>query len=204
MPPSVKKKRRFQFPVDKFNARREELAEAALQTFMELGYANTSLREIAENSRFSHGVMHYYFSDKTDLITCCVKIYKKTCVARFDSLLIEAVDHRQFMKKFLDNLAATLTDGALVHRLWYDLRLQALFEDSFRADVQEIDANLEGMIWRIVQRAGELAGKAPGQSSAFYYATFDGLFQKALLAHIAGDRNAASSLQRQVRQLLQS
>ena len=37
-----------------------------------------------------------------------------------------------------------------MHRLWYDLRAQSLFEESFRADVAEIDASLERMIWRIV------------------------------------------------------
>ena len=59
--------------VDKFAERRVELAEAALQTLSELGYARTSLREIAQNSVFSHGVLHYYFKDKADLITCCVR-----------------------------------------------------------------------------------------------------------------------------------
>src|ERR1700746_433689 len=58
---------------EKFNARRLELAEAALETLGELGYARTSLREIAQKSPFSHGVFHYYFSDKTDLICCCVR-----------------------------------------------------------------------------------------------------------------------------------
>ena len=55
--------------VDKFAERRAQLADAALQTLAELGYARTSLREIAQNTEFSHGVLHYYFSDKEDLIT---------------------------------------------------------------------------------------------------------------------------------------
>ena len=29
-----------------------------------------------------------------------------------------------------------------MHRLWYDLRNQSLFEESFRADVLEIDQRL--------------------------------------------------------------
>lgn len=54
--------------VDKFAERRAQLAASALQTLSELGYARTSLRDIAQNSEFSHGVLHYYFSDKVDLI----------------------------------------------------------------------------------------------------------------------------------------
>jgi len=60
---------------DKFAERRAELGEAALLTLAELGYARTSLREIAQNSAFSHGVLHYYFSDKLDLILCSVRQY---------------------------------------------------------------------------------------------------------------------------------
>ena len=71
---------------DKFNARRIELAEAALETLGELGFARTSLREIAQNSAFTHGVFHYYFSDKLDLICCCVRHYKAKCVTRYDEV----------------------------------------------------------------------------------------------------------------------
>ena len=55
-------------PADKYDERRNQLAESALQTLGELGYARTSLREIANNSEFSHGVVHYYFADKLELI----------------------------------------------------------------------------------------------------------------------------------------
>ena len=55
-------------PVDKYDERRRALAESALKTLGELGYARTSLREIANNSEFSHGVVHYYFADKLGLV----------------------------------------------------------------------------------------------------------------------------------------
>ena len=64
---------------EKAAERRAELAEAALQTLSTLGYARTSLRDIAQNSVFSHGVLHYYFTDKVDLITACVRQYKARC-----------------------------------------------------------------------------------------------------------------------------
>ena len=76
--------------VDKFAERRAQLADAALQTLAELGYARTSLREIAQNSQFSHGVLHYYFSDKEDLITHCVRQYEAACVTRYDEIVATA------------------------------------------------------------------------------------------------------------------
>src|SRR5260370_16887536 len=58
--------------VDKFSARRIELAEAALETLAELGYARTSVREIAQKSPFPHAVLPYYFTNKSAPTSCSV------------------------------------------------------------------------------------------------------------------------------------
>jgi AcrR family transcriptional regulator len=82
----------------KFAERRAELGEAALQTLAELGYARTSLREIAQNSEFSHGVLHYYFTDKLDLILCSVRQYKARCVRRYDDVTATATSFDECWK----------------------------------------------------------------------------------------------------------
>ncbi len=50
---------RLRTGVDKFEDRRRELADAALLTLADLGYARTSLRTVAELTNFSHGLLHY-------------------------------------------------------------------------------------------------------------------------------------------------
>jgi len=188
--------------VDKFTARRNELAEAALKTLAERGYAQTGLRDIAQNSEFSHGVLHYYFADKTDLITHCVREYKAVCVTRYDEVVATATTAAELATGFLDKLAETLTDEAPMHRLWYDLRNQSMFEPAFRADVTEIDLSLERMIWRIVTRYAELSGLSPQVGSPTMYAIFDGLFQQALLRRLAGEPSAAADLRAAVTEAL--
>lgn len=188
--------------VDKFAERRSELADAALQTLAELGYARTSLREIAQNSGFSHGVLHYYFSDKVDLITHCVKQYKARCILRYDQIVATAGTAPALADGFAEGLATTAREDASLHRLWYDLRSQSMFEDSFREDVLEIDDSLQRMIWRIVGRYSELAGAPLGISRPAAYAVFDGLFQRALLHHLAGSADALTALSDDVRLLL--
>lgn len=189
-------------PVDKFNARRLELAEAALATLAELGYARTSLREIAQKSEFSHGVLHYYFSDKFDLICCSVRHYKAKCVTRYDQITATARSRDELLTGFLDKLADTIRTEAHMHRLWYDLRAQALFEDAFRDDVMAIDKSLEDMVWRIVSRYAELGGKTPLVSSEVLYALFDGLFQKYLLRHLSDDAQSIPDLRAELTRLL--
>ncbi|MGO4613851.1 TetR/AcrR family transcriptional regulator [Nocardia sp. 2YAB30] len=188
--------------VDKFGERRAQLAATALHTLAELGYARTSLREIAQNSEFSHGVLHYYFSDKNDLITHAVRQYEVICVTRYDEVVADAQTSEELRNGFAAAMAATLHTDAHLHRLWYDLRNQSLFEESFRDDVLEIDQRREDMIWRVVSRYTELADATPAVSPGTAYAVFDGMFQQALLRKLGGNPDAAADLHANVEQLL--
>src|SRR6476661_10823167 len=159
--------------VDKFTERRAQLAESALLTLSELGYARTSLREIAQNSEFSHGVLHYYFRDKVDLITHCVREYKARCVTRYDQIVATATTAEELVTGFAEGLAQTMVQDAHLHRLWYDLRSQSMFEASFRDDVAAIDASLERMIWRIVSQYADQLGSPAVVTAPTAYAIFD-------------------------------
>jgi AcrR family transcriptional regulator len=188
--------------VDKFAERRAQLAGAALQTLAELGYARTSLREIAQKSPFSHGVLHYYFADKQDLITHCVRQYEAACVTRYDEIVASAGSAEELKCQFSAAMAQTLRTDAPMHRLWYDLRNQSLFEASFRADVLEIDQRREEMIWRVISRYAEFRGFSVAMPPGAAYAILDGLFQQALLHHLSGDGEAAEVLRANVLRVL--
>jgi AcrR family transcriptional regulator len=188
--------------VDKFADRRAQLAESALLTLSELGYARTSLREIAQNSEFSHGVLHYYFRDKVDLITHCVREYKARCVTRYDQIGASATTADELRLGFAAGLAQTMSEDAHLHRLWYDLRGQSMFEASFREDVAAIDASLERMIWRIVSQYSELVGSPAVVTPPTAYAIFDGLFQHGLIRHLFGHLDARDELRMTVEQML--
>ena len=86
-----------------------------------------------------------------------------------------------------------------LHRLWYDLRSQSLFEDAFRADVAEIDKSLERMIWRVMTRFSELGTCALTVPPSVAYAALDGLFQQCLLKYLAGDKRSIATMRRHVR-----
>jgi TetR/AcrR family transcriptional regulator, transcriptional repressor of bet genes len=191
-----------QAPADKYDARRNQLAESALRTLGERGYARTSLREIASNSDFSHGVVHYYFDDKHELIVYCVRYYKASCVTRYDAVIAESTSADELVVAFADKLVETIADEAPMHRLWYDLRTQGMFETSLRDAVIMIDKTLEEMIWRVVLRYAQLTGRAPARSPQMAYGLLDGLFQQALFGHLTGRAGALDDLRAQVRDLM--
>ena len=184
------------------DARRDELAESALRTLGELGYARTSLREIAANSPFSHGVVHYYFRDKAELITYCVRSYKARCIARYDDIVAESTGAVELSARFADRLAETIVEEGAMHRLWYDLRTQSMFDEGLRPDVIAIDAALEAMVWRVVERHAQLADRPLTIDPGCAYAMLDGLFERALLGHTAGDPNTLPQLRTGARRLL--
>lgn len=188
--------------VDKFGERRAQLAAAALHTLADLGYARTSLRDIANNSEFSHGVLHYYFRDKVDLLTQAVRQYEAICVTRYDAIVASAASADELSSGFGVEMAATLQADARLHRLWYDLRNQSLFDESFRDDVFQIDQRRQQMVWNVVSRYAELAATKVAVSPDVAYAMFDGLFQQALLRQLAG-QNGAGALREDVARLLE-
>jgi AcrR family transcriptional regulator len=188
--------------IDKVERRRVELAESALKTLGELGYARTSLREIANNSEFTHGVVHYYFRDKIDLISYCVRHYKTKCAQRYDEVVETATSADELAVGFLTKMTRTLVEEAPMHRLWYDLRAQSMFEDQLRPDVTAIDQLLEEMIWRILTRYADLTGTRPAVDAPTAYALVDGLFEQAVVAYSINPEKVQDRLTDRVRQVL--
>ncbi len=84
-----------------------------------------------------------------------------------------------------------------MHRLWYDLRTQSMFDAELRPHVLDIDAALEAMVWRVISRYAELAGSEPTVEPAMAYALLDGIFERALLGHLAGRQGALDELVQQ-------
>ncbi len=187
-----------QSPADRFDERRNELAESALLTLGELGYARTSLRDIASNSPFSHGVLHYYFADKLELVSYSITYYKMRCVSRYDGVVDQSTTAEELLDGFAAKLVETIVDEAPMHRLWYDLRIESMFDERLRETVLGIDSAIQDMIWRIVTRYSELADREVAMDAASAYNVLDGLFQAGLLGHVTGNPGAMQGLVDQV------
>ena len=74
-----------------------------------------------------------------------------------------------------------------MHRLWYDMRTQAMFDPALQPDVLMIDSTLEEMIWRVLSRYAALSGQSLTIDSPTANAMLDGVFERALLYHLAVD-----------------
>ena len=170
---------------DKRAEKKRELAESAILTLAQLGYANTSLRDIATQSGVSVGVIHYYFEDKIDLISYCVRQYKAEFVAKMETIIESSTSPDSIVEGFIDGLVRTIEEDADAHRLWYDIRSQALFDENFRATVEEIEGSLIAIVRRLLDGLG-----ASGVDPIDAYTTLDGRFRYCLQHFVRDDRNA--------------
>lgn len=155
----------------KHEDRRQVLASSAAAALCKLGYANTSMRDIAEMSGEPLSALHYYFDDRVDLITFCVRNHKMAFLAKMDAALsADTLD--DLVSRFSTGLAQASTFDANQHRLWFDIRNQATFTPAFQPAIDEIEAAILSVFDKIEARF------LPGRGEALLdYVAIDGLFR---------------------------
>lgn len=160
--------------------KKDAIALSAIEALKTLGYANTTLRDIAANSDLSLGMLHYYFDDKTQLVVHCVTVYKQRFIRDIEAAIADADTDAAFVTALSDGLATAITEDWARHRLWYDIRGQAMFNPDFRPVVDDIEA---GLI-RVLGGAGRFGA---GLGAAMGFAALDGMFRYHTQRWASGD-----------------
>lgn len=130
----------------KRDAKKQEIAQSAISALKTYGYAQTTLRDIAEQSDLSLGMMHYYFDDKEDLMIFCVRLYKEEFMRRMRGVPQEATSKAGAIAAFAAGLVETIVVDAEIHRLWYDIRSQSMFDPTFAPVVADLEASMAQMV----------------------------------------------------------
>lgn len=172
----------------KREAKKRELAESAIEALKRFGYANTTLRDIAAQSELSLGMLHYYFENKEQLLIYCVRLYKEGFAADIGARIAGAETRESLFQAFAEGLAASIVEDAETHRLWYDIRNQALFDPVFQPVVAEIEASLVGLVELI---AGDRVGGPPIH---VLYGAVDGVFRHLLECQLTGAGRSTAEL----------
>lgn len=187
---------------ERSHVRHGEVADAALAALGDVGFARSSMRAVARSTGLPEEVLHDHFHDTIELTSYCVRRYKARCVTRYDEIVSGATSHDDLASLFAESLVQTMEADAAMHRLWYDIRSQAMFEERLRPTVVDLDRQLGTMICRVVDQYAVLRGQPIRVSPTLAYAVFDGLFESMLRRLIAGDVSAGSALRAEVLALL--
>jgi AcrR family transcriptional regulator len=92
---------------------REQILDVALELFVDNGYDNTSLREIAERMGFSKAALYYHFPSKDDILMALHLRVHALGQEGFEQLDADSVDPDQWAGIFDAMLGAMLDNRAL-------------------------------------------------------------------------------------------
>lgn len=182
---------------DRRLARKDDLADAAIEVLKQLGYAQTSLRDIAAQSGVAVGTLHYHFADKAALMDFCVRRYKAGFLGAMAGILDAELPDDAALVALIGRLAQAIGQDAQAHRLWYDIRTQAMFDRRFGTVVAEIEADMVEFVRRLFVRLG-----LPQQQAMTFYLQLDAMFRYHLQRHLAGDATSSEEFRAQVAQLM--
>ncbi|WP_155829143.1 TetR/AcrR family transcriptional regulator [Halomonas huangheensis] len=195
--PETRLEERARRKAAKRESKKTEIAVSTLDALKRIGYANTTMRDIAAHSGMSLGSLTYYFTDKAELITYCVRLYKSEFIGRIEDAVRIHHDTGKVLDSLAEELARSITDDLSTHRLWYDIRSQAMFDPAFRPVVAEIEDKLKETVGIALQAAG----MQDEYFSQLGYAMLDGVF-RLLLQNTSGDEQQHEQLVRQLRSAL--
>lgn len=179
---------------EKQSAKQREVARHLLAVLAELGFARLNLREVAARSGTSLGIIHYYFKDKNALLIYSLQLYKEGFASELEGMISAAPSTEQLLTTTAAALSRVVEDPGHTHRLWFDLRTQALFDPAFRPVSDEIESDLIGLTGRFLDKLKRLGGRPTALDAESLYLTIDGLTRYYLQQHLAGSTGAGKRL----------
>ncbi len=165
--------------------RQQEILQAARQIFLQKGYHEATLEEIARQAEFGKGTIYNYFSSKEDLLFALVD----QMMDNFHLLAQTAMDHegetvRQLYTRFAHAVIAHARENsALIHFLMREMKRLSLDHRenqklSFKTRVRQI--------WQILAKPLEKeqqAGLIKDMDPLFLASMFDGMLRFFCMNH---------------------
>lgn len=146
-------------PAGDHAVKRAELLGAAASVVAGEGYANASLRKVAERAGCTTGAVTYYFANKEELVTALVE-------SRFDTYeaMLEAGRAEADIKAVFEQWLALTTGDREFWPVMYQLLAHARHEPAFAALIERRYARFRGVYTAILaggQERGVVRGDIP-------------------------------------------
>ncbi|MFP4344138.1 MAG: TetR/AcrR family transcriptional regulator [Anaerolineales bacterium] len=159
--------------------RQEEILSAAAEVFAEKGYANTTVREIAERADMAEGTLYNYFDGKREILLTILEEAQPPLEEAFTEL--EGLEDRDAMMAMIEqafdlsevNLPFTRT---LLTEAWVD---DEVLQDFIAERIRNVDKLLQAFVRERI-RAGAFRSIDPAIASRVSMGMFLGLLLPVL------------------------
>jgi AcrR family transcriptional regulator len=137
------------------------LIEAARDEIVRKGFAQASVRDIADAAGFSQGAFYSNFSDKEAILLELVQRHQSEERAKIEAALSSAGSDAAKAMAGIEKWAATINSDPAFAVLAIELQLQALRSPSFAAGYNELNRKHRRALGTFVTKLFELFGKKP-------------------------------------------
>lgn len=101
--------------------RREEIIRALFECLADGGHEKVTIKQIATRAALPHGVIHYYFEKKDDIVAALVTSITQTYTRLLEETLDSLTDPAERLDRVLDLLVDVFVFDRRINRVFYNL-----------------------------------------------------------------------------------
>jgi AcrR family transcriptional regulator len=140
--------------------RREQIVAAATAVIGRRGYANTSLKDVAQEAGIAPGLLHYYFPSKEELLLDVVGGLEEALMREWREAVAGIADPLERVTAAVDSAVATCAQEPEFFRLMFELFAVGLDRPAIRVRTQSM---LERFVEQIRAEFDRVAERLPSQ-----------------------------------------
>lgn len=168
--------------------RKEQILRAACKVIADKGFRGLRVADVAKDAGLSSGIVHYYFTNKRDLVHAAFEQNVARSFARRMAILESDEDEVAKLRALVDTYLPEGEETVESWHVWAELWVEAIHD----SDLQELNDRAYGEWRRIVagvirdgQAAGRIGDADAVETANLLVAALDGLALQVL----AGSRN---------------
>lgn len=131
-----------------FSKPNEEIMEATYRALRKHGYADLTIKRIADEYGKSTAAVHYYYDTKEDLLAAFLDYLLEQFVETIHG--VETTDPKQRMDLLLDKLVVDLEEHQDLLIAMLEMRSQAPYNEAFRERFQQNDEYIRYMLKAVI------------------------------------------------------
>lgn len=165
--------------------RLNQIVRAAQTCLARDGYANVSIKDIAQEAGVAPGLVHYYFESKEDLLIAAVRQVAETYCHEFFSQLEDASNPGQGLTNSIEWAGRKFREDPAWFLLLLELYSLSLHDPKVRSELIEMLREERALVTKVVSAilpaSPETLGVSAEQLGTLILAIFDGIVIHALI-----------------------
>jgi AcrR family transcriptional regulator len=128
----------------------QRILDAAFQCISTRGYANVSLRDIAEEAGVVLSQLNYYYKNKEGLFTEVVKMLAQQYLREIEEILKNGESGSEKIACLIRYFQSMLRNSPELFKLLFDLSSMALWSDSLRELLNNLFKDMTGLMEKYI------------------------------------------------------